>query len=250
MKLKSAILLISLTVTANSHAGLFDFIIKNFMTKVFTSTHGEGLPKVVEVNPEAEEYRQNFLTEMGITSIEDELGLQNFENNNKGLALIKRGNDDEAAFLNVLRNKTYNKLSEWKNGPSFIEALQNYTKEYGCIPKITSVSHGWRSSDRSGEGAGLSGNKGINGVFATGDDMPTSLGKLGTRSIDKDLLNEVKKGKIKFCSSCLVQFYSCNIATKFAKTFSEVSGCQTVVATGQNSPHFKSFATPEDKKKV
>lgn len=250
MKFKSALLVLTATIATTTNAGLYSIVIENFMQKVFTETHSEGLPPKVETSAFAEEYRENFLAEMGIISSESELGIEEFQNNDKGLALIKRGNDDEAAFLNVLRNKTYNKFREWKNGPDFIKALEEYTKENGCIPKLTSVSHGWRSSERPGEGSGLSGSKGINGIFASADDLPSSIGKLGTRSLEKDLKNAITKGKVKFCSVCVAQFYSCNISTKFAKTFTQVSGCQTVVATGQNSPYFKSFENATEKKKV
>lgn len=250
MNSKKALLLLSATFTLSANAGLYAFVIENFMQKVFTDTHSEGLPRKVQTAEAATEYRENFMEIMGISMEESELGIEVYKNNTKGLALIKRGNDEEPAFLNVVKNVTYNKFREWKNGPDFIEALEEYTKENGCIPKITSVSHGWRSSDRPGEGSGLSGSKGINGIFATSDDLPSSLGKMGTRSIEKDLSKAIAKGKVKFCGVCVAQFYACNISTKFAKTFSQVSGCQTVVATGQNSPHFKSFATSEDKKKV
>jgi len=243
------VLLVVLGTTTNSQAFIGQ-IIKTFMKDSYSNGHGYGLPKKVGKSEYAEEYRQNFMDQMGISSEVDELGLEQYSRNSIGLALIKRGNDDEAAFNTVLAKKEYRSLRMWRNGPNFIRALEKYTEKYGCIPKITSVSHGWASADRKGEGNGLSGNNGINGIYATNKHVPDSLGKIGTRSLEGHLADKIKEGKIQFCSSCIAQFYACNVGTKFASTFSEVTGCQTVVATGQNSPWFQSFDSEEDRQKV
>ncbi len=242
--------LLTLGVNANSQANIFDYLAGKFMKSSFSSFHGEGLPKKVGQAAVALEYRQDFMDQMGISSQVDELGLEQFTNNNIGLAMIKKGNDDEAAFNTVLAKKDYRKLIDWKNGPQFIDALEEYTEKYGCIPKITSVSHGWRSEGREGEGNGLSGDKGINGIYATGKSLPKSLGKFGTRSLEEHLAEKIEEGKIQFCGSCVAQFYACNVGAKFASTFTKVTGCQTVVATGQNSPWFQSSETAEDRQKV
>ncbi len=252
MKTSKVLLLATLTLgmNASSHASLISFIQKKLMKASFSSFHGEGLPKKVGKKSYAVEYRKDFMDRMGIYSEVDELGLEQYSGNNIGLALIKKGNDDEAAFNTVLAQKNYRSLDEWRNGPQFLDSLEKYTEKYGCIPKITSVSHGWRSSERTGEGNGLSGNNGINGIYASSRDLPKSVGKFGTRSLDKDLAERVAEGKIQFCGSCVAQFYACNVGADFAKIFSQVSGCQTVVATGQNSPWFQSSATDEDRQRV
>ncbi len=235
---------------ANSEASLFSFVMNKFMKSSFSSFHGEGVPKKVGKSSVAVEYRKDFMDQMGIYSEVDSLGLEQYVNNNIGLALIKKGNDDEAAFNTVLAKKDYRKLEDWKNGPQFIDALEDYTEKYGCIPKITSVSHGWVSEGRTGEGNGLSGDKGINGIYATGKNLPKSLGRFGTRSLEEHLAEKIEEGKIQFCSACVAQFYACNVGAKFASTFSEVTGCQTVVATGQNSPWFQSTNTEADRQRV
>ncbi len=237
-------------MNVSSQASFLDYLANKLMTASFSKFHGEGLPKKVGQKSVAVEYRQDFMDRMGISSEIDELGLEQFSNNNIGLGLIKKGNDDEAAFNTVLAQKNYRSLDDWRNGPQFIDALEKYTEKYGCIPKITSVSHGWRSSNRTGEGNGLSGNKGINGLYASSRDLPKSVGKFGTRTLDKDLAERIEEGKIQFCGACVAQFYACNVGADFAKIFSKVSGCQTVVATGQNSPWFQSSETQEDRQKV
>ena len=236
--------------SVNTHANFFSRILGDPLANIFTSSHGAGVPKKVGAKKAALEYRAQFKKQMGITSYTDSLGLTQYQGNDIGIALIKKNNTDEAAFITVLNQKDYTERLEWKNGPGFIEALKEYTARNGCIPKVTSVSHGWRSTERPGEGKGLSGSKGHNGIYATQDDLPEAVRKLGSRSLSKDMQAGVDSGEIKFCSSCVAQFYACNIAAKFADTFSKVSGCQTVVATGLNSPMFQSLATTADKQKV
>jgi hypothetical protein len=236
--------------SVHTHANFFSRILGDPLANIFTSSHGEGVPKKVGEKRAGAQYRAQFIKEMGITSYTDSLGLTQYQGNDVGIALIKRNNTDEAAFITVLNQKDYTERLTWRNGPGFIEALKEYTARNGCIPKVTSVSHGWRSTDRPGEGKGLSGSKGQNGIYATQADLPEAVRKLGSRSLSKDMQEGINSGEIKFCSSCVAQFYACNIAAKFADTFSKVSGCQTVVATGLNSPMFQSLETSADKQKV
>lgn len=217
--------------------------------EIYTSFHGEGLPKKVGKVQIAIDYRERFKNAYGITSFIDELGLTQYRGNEIGLALLKRGNND-AAFFNILSKRDYQEMDEWRNGPQFLKSLKNYTKDNGCISKITSLSHGWASGGRPGEGSGLSGNRGMNGLYATDDDLPGFIARLGARSLNKDLREDIEKGDVKFCNLCVVQFYSCNLSAKFAKSFAQVSGCQVALATGQNSPYFQSLATEQDKEKV
>ncbi len=250
MKIKSITLLALLIAIKPANASLLDFLTKRFLQDSFSTFHGEGLPKTVGKSEYGKKYRENFMATNNIYSEIDELGIEQFINNDIGLALIKRGNGDEAAFKTVLDQGNYQKAIEWKNGPEFIKVMKEYTEEYGCIPKIISLSHGWVSEGREGEGNGLTGDKGINGIFASADDLPRSLGRIGTRSLEKSLAKEIERGNIKFCNSCVAQFYACNIGAKFASSFSRVTGCQAVVATGQNSPWFQSFETPEETQSV
>lgn len=241
--------LLTIGVNANSHA-IFGSLVQDAMTDSYSKFHGEGLPKRVGKAAAAIEYRKDFMDRFGIYSSIDELGIQQFSNNNIGLALIKTGNDDEAAFNTVLAKKDYRSLIDWKNGKEFIEVLEDYTSRNGCIPKITSVSHGWVSSGRRGEGVGLSGKKGANGIYATERNIPSGPFKWGSRSLEKDLAEKIRSGAVQFCGSCVAQFYACNVGAQFASEFSKVTGCQTVVATGQNSPWFQSSATQADRSRV
>lgn len=243
--------LIALGINANAHADFYSFLAKRLMKESYSHYHGEGVPKKLGKQGYAVEYRKNFMDENGISESVDELGLKEFYGNKIGLALLKKSNEGEAAFQNVLAEKNYQTLGHWKNGPQFLKSLVSYTAKNGCIPKLMSISHGWHSEGRRGEGNGLSGSKGINGIFATTKDLPTSsVGKWGTRSLDRDMKKLIEEGDIKFCASCIAEFYACNIGTEFADTFAKVSGCQTVVATGQNSPWFQKAKTQEDKERV
>ena len=235
---KSLFLTSLMVISISGKAQIFN--LGRSQDQIFSPAHGYDLPKKVGKKAQAKSYRQQYMDQMGVSSFIDELGITQFSGNDNGLALIKKGNTDEGAFLTVLNQRNYKEVLEWKNGPEFIEVLKRYTSRNGCIPKITSVSHGWISEDRPGEGDGLSGNKGTNGIFATEGDLPTGFKKFGSRSLQKDMKEAVDSGEIQFCGRCVVQFYACNISAKFASTFAAVSGCQAVVATGMNSPIFQS----------
>ncbi|MCR9203508.1 MAG: hypothetical protein NXH75_02955, partial [Halobacteriovoraceae bacterium] len=156
---KSLLLPLLVVLSLNSQASWLDRLRADLSKDIYTSFHGEGLPLVVGSTETGLQYRQNFINQNRITSKVDEYGIVQFDNNDVGIALLKKGNDDHA-FLNILDKRNYVKMDEWRNGPQFLKALKKYTKDYGCIPKITSLSHGWASGDRPGEGSGLSGNRG------------------------------------------------------------------------------------------
>lgn len=214
---------------------------------VSTPTHGYGLPSTVGTNPYAEEYRARFMDQQGITEYE-RLGLTFYRGNSKGLGLIKRNNRDEPAFTNIL--KGIQMTGVWSNGASFIEQFEDYTARYGCIPKVTSTSHGWSSSDLLGEVHGLSGYRGFNGIYARDEHRPRGFNQLGTRTIETHMMKSIREGKIRFCGTCVAQFYACNVSAEFANVFAQASGCQTVVATGQGSPYFQKMDTAQERAKT
>lgn len=232
-------IILALFVHTSANASLIDDFIEKYMNKVFSDSHGQGLPVVVIEMPEALSYREDFISRMGIEKRVDDSGLIQFSNNKEGLGLIKKSNENEPAFELILSKKNFKNLVSWKNGKAFIKALKSYTKENGCIPKIVSTSHGWRSARRTGEGHGLSGKKGFNGIYVDYEHGPRGIAKSGAKTFKDHLQKEIDSGDIKFCSSCMAQFYACNVSTYFATSFAEMSGCQTVVATGQNSPLFQ-----------
>lgn len=209
-----------------------------------TSTHGEGLPLEIGVHPLAQEYRQQYISDQRIESYE-RFDLEFFRGNSKGIAMVKSTNAKEMAFVNIMKGTQV--ITTWKNGISFISTLEEYTKKYGCIPKLTNVSHGWRSEEDIGEVHGLSGSKGYNGIFSTEKHRPQGLKQIGSRTLETDLKAAVQSGRVKFCESCLVQIYACNVSTEFADVFAQISGCQTVLSTAQASPFFQKMETPEDR---
>lgn len=235
------IALVALLVPVMANASFIDKFIQRYMTKAYSSSHSLDLPKKVQTLAEGEAYRADFIKKMGIIEYE-EGGITLYKNNLKGMAIIKKNNRREAAFKAILYSgKNYNKLYNWKNGKDLIKRMKSYTQKYSCIPKLTSTSHGWRSTGRTGEGHGISGSKGYNGFYVSFVHGPEKVAKYGARTIKDHLVQEIKSGAIKFCKSCIAQFYACNVSTRFADTFAEATGCQTIVATGQNSPQFQSL---------
>lgn len=212
--------------------------------RISTSTHGVGLPYEVGTRAEGEAYRARYMRQEGIQSYQ-KYGVEFFRNNQRGLGLVKANNTDEPAFMNIL--KGIQKITTWRNGDSFIEAMEDYTSRYGCIPKITSTSHGWISPDELGEVHGLSGWNGLNGIYTRESQRPTGFGKFGSRTLEEHMAKSINQGKIKFCGTCIVQIYACNVSAEFANVFARLSGCQTVVGTGQGSPYFRSYETQEDR---
>jgi hypothetical protein len=212
---------------------------------------GDGKAETVVKNQEAEEYLQETLDSLGITTYERE-GVTYVKNNSEGLGLVKKGNKDTVFHENL---KHFNKEDRmtWGNGKGLLKTMKKYTKKYGCIRKMTSLSHGW-ASDRTGEGHGLTGTRGYNGFYSDKASEPTGMGMKmamrGIKNVDEDMRKMVEKGEIKFCNRCLVQFYACNISTTFARKFAEVSKCQTVISTGQTFPHFQKMSTSEEKFRV
>lgn len=212
--------------------------------QIYAGGHGVDFPEKVQKHELAERYLLEFDKAFGSSSYQ-EGPLQHFHNDELGIGLVKDSNQDEPMFQNILRE--LNHVQAWDNGKDFISALEDYTHENGCIPKVTSASHGW-SSERPGDVHGLSGDKGYNGLYATESTKPDGLlSRWGTRSLEKDLRESMQEGKIRFCKRCLVQFYACNVSVLFADTFAKVSGCQTVVSTGKAYPHFNKFETEEEK---
>lgn len=209
-------------------------------TNIAYRDHGTNLPKEVTNLAEAQSYREDVMELLGMEAYEKNEATF-YTNSKKGLYLIKKNNRKEPAFKNIIHGaKT---VYNWRNGNSFIRALKKYTKNYGCIPKLTSVSHGWASRKENGEVHGLSGSRGLNGIYVNNETRPNFLDRLGTTTIEKHLNEAIESGEVKFCGKCVAQFYACNISTLFANKFAEATKCQTVVATGKASPYFQSTET-------
>lgn len=212
--------------------------------QIYSNGHGDNFPSEVSLDQSAENYLREFDGMHGLQSYEED-GVTYFMNNKRGVGLIKKTNQDEPVFRNILRGIEF--YRPWKNGKDFLKGLEEYTQDHGCIPKVTSVSHGW-SSERPGEVHGLSGSKGYNGIYASRDTTPNGvISGLGTQNISVDMKKKIRSKEIRFCNRCLIQFYACNVSTLFAKTVAQTTGCQTVVATGKAYPHFQSSETLEER---
>jgi hypothetical protein len=48
-----------------------------------------------------------------------------------------------------------------------------------------------------------------------------------------DLASKIKKRDVKFCSTCLIEIYSCNLDNDFVSKFAQTTGCQIVYGTGK-----------------
>lgn len=210
-----------------------------------TANHGDGLPSIVGEQPFATQYREDFMTKHGITSYE-KYGITHYKNNKIGLGLIKSVNRDENVFKHILSKTTTTRM-KWNSGKQFIDRLEEYSDTVACIPKVVSVSHGWGSHKGGGDWHGLSGRTRNNGLYSSSETRPKKWGSV--RSSD-DLAASVKSGDIKFCNSCIIQFYACNVSTQFAKSVAKATGCQVVLATGKASPLFRSSETELDKKQM
>lgn len=198
-----------------------------------TSSHGVGLPRTVGTHPYAVAHREQFKNNHQITSyISESTGIKHYRNGKVGLALIKNTNTDEAIFQGIIRGTQV--ISTWSSGNTFLKALEDYTSQYGCVPKVTSVSHGWRSENDGGDFHGLSGSRGFNGIYSRRQYQPTGpIHRIGTRSLDQEMRALVRQGKIRFCQTCIAQFYACNISTDFANVL------QRLVDVKQSSPQLK-----------
>ncbi|MFT6069230.1 MAG: hypothetical protein ACJAT2_000293 [Bacteriovoracaceae bacterium] len=206
-----------------------------------SANHGDGLPSIVGEDAFAVQYREDFMTKHGITSYE-KYGITHFENNKIGLGLVKSANRNENVFKHIL-SKTSKTKMKWNSGKQLIERLKEYSDSVSCIPKVVSASHGWASHKGGGDWHGLSGRTRNNGFYASEEARPK---KWGASRTSEDLAAEVKEGNIKFCNKCIIQFYACNVSTKFAKSVAKASGCQVVLATGKASPLFRSSETQLD----
>lgn len=52
----------------------------------------------------------------------------------------------------------------------------------------------------------------------------------------ENLANKISRGKITFCSPCLIQIYSCRKGRRFASKLAMTTGCRVVYASGACSP--------------
>lgn len=59
-----------------------------------------------------------------------------------------------------------------------------------------------------------------------------NTGKLRS-GVTPSLATRIRKGEIKFCNSCLIELYSCNIHKTWVTEFSKITGCQVIYGTGK-----------------
>jgi hypothetical protein len=137
----------------------------------------------------------------------------------------------------------------FSSGQDILVGLQQYTKKFGCVSKLTVASHGWTKKNPYG-GEGIPISNGPNGSGLYLDDESRMQRGNSERGMSLDDLEYAlrphrQKGftglfkrkvtDIKFCDACLVQIMGCNTGDKFATKFSQVSGCQVVYSTGSST---------------
>ena len=142
-----------------------------------------------------------------------------------------------------------NNARKFSGNPFFAESAKDFLahlesesdkSRHRCIPKLTFAGHGWGDPE-GGPGLPMGG-------FETGfytdkaskkdKEYRTGWGPFGSSEARSlvDLKKLVKKKKIRFCSRCLIQIHSCNIAEDFGSELAKVSGCQVVTSAGQCAP--------------
>jgi hypothetical protein len=118
--------------------------------------------------------------------------------------------------------------------------FQSYTRYRGCIPKFTFAGHGWGREDG---GPGLPMGDWGAGLYTDREGFRQEASRRGVwpfrsstaRTLD-DLAKLVRRGKVKFCSRCIIQIHSCNIEDAFGESLARISGCQVISSAGQTSP--------------
>ncbi len=137
----------------------------------------------------------------------------------------------------------------FSSGQDILVGLQQYTKKFGCVSKVTVASHGWTKKNPYG-GEGIPISNGPNGSGLYLDDESRMQRGMSERGMSLDDLEYAlrphrQKGfmglfkrkvtDIKFCDTCLIQLMGCNTGDKFATKFSQISGCQVVYSTGASA---------------
>jgi hypothetical protein len=137
----------------------------------------------------------------------------------------------------------------FSSGQDILVGLQQYTKKFGCVSKVTVASHGWTKKNPYG-GEGIPISNGPNGSGLYLDDESRMQRGMSERGMSLDDLEYAlrphrQKGfmglfkrkvtDIKFCDTCLIQLMGCNTGDKFATRFSQISGCQVVYSTGASA---------------
>jgi len=116
-----------------------------------------------------------------------------------------------------------------RTGREFFNFMTDMSYRQGCIPKLTWASHGWNPKTLAG-GDGLPTDVNDNGFyFDTTNRGPHAVSM-------KDFYKEVSRGRIRFCSTCLIQIHACNVSLRFTSELSRISGCQLINGSGRVSP--------------
>ncbi len=121
-----------------------------------------------------------------------------------------------------------------------LEHLQESSQSMGCIPKLTFAGHGW---SRPEGGPGLPMGSSGSGLYSTKRALRQQRATRGVwpfrrtnaRSLG-DLAELVRRGRVKFCSRCLIQIHACNIEDAFGLGLAQSTGCQVITSSGQAAP--------------
>ncbi len=214
-------------------------------------TSGHSQPKV-KASPTAEEPLSSGKSSVSdyIKNYEDELA-QNLNAEKTQSSNKQAGIGFFNGISKVWENNTRLSRSAYyfSSGQDILVGLQQYTKKFGCVSKVTVASHGWTKKNPYG-GEGIPISNGPNGSGLYLDDQSRMERGMSERGMSLDdlayaLRPHRQKGfmglfkrkvtDIKFCETCLIQLMGCNTGDKFAARFSQISGCQVVYSTGSST---------------
>ena len=127
---------------------------------------------------------------------------------------------------------------ECNNGKEFLSILEKETTDItgSCVSNLIIAGHGHGlnscSSSNGLPGANMQNNEGF--YYYKNDNSHEKSADIS------ELKKMIKKDKIFFCKSCLIQIYACRIGSVFAKKIAKTTGCRVVFASGSCS----SITTP------
>lgn len=149
------------------------------------------------------------------------------------IALAAKG-ADEQAFLAwgtraVGRENTY----QWGSGKDILNHLIQATNGgQNCIKRLYVFSHAWAYMPNGNRGGVKLGGIDVAGFYSA----PGPYDHRDARYI-KDLRDEVRAGRIRFCPSCTVTFTGCRVASSnFPQEFVRISRCKVIASNGSSHP--------------
>ena len=151
------------------------------------------------------------------------------------------GDREKNFFEEIVKTRSGHSIRA-KNGQGIIDALTGRCAEDTCISKWVHAQHGWYPNSAYGKsvGGGFGGGQTGEGTgFYCKDPnpQPEDGGRAkGGRSLG-DLKTAITSGKVKFCDSCTIYIYGCEVSAigSFAKDLSCITKCTVYAGSGKVS---------------